>query len=77
MFARLPREVRATARAKFTLFVQNPHHPSLHFKPLRGKEDVWSVRISQGYRAVAKRQGDRLTWFWIGTHNDYDSLLGS
>ena len=35
----------------------------------------WSVRVSYSYRALAVRDGHVLTWFWIGTHADYDKLL--
>jgi hypothetical protein len=28
------------------------------------------------YRAVAVDAGDDLVWFWIGSHADYDRLLG-
>jgi hypothetical protein len=34
------------------------------------------VRIGRGYRALGRRQGDTLVWFWIGTHDDYDRLIG-
>jgi len=37
-------------------------------------DDVYSARISLGYRALAVRDGDMWVWFWIGNHGDYDSL---
>ena len=51
----------------------DPHHASLHFKPVR---QFWSVRVGLHYRALAVRDGDELGWFWIGTHAEYDSLIG-
>jgi hypothetical protein len=38
-------------------------------------EPVYSVRVGLDYRAVGLLQGDTITWFWIGTHDDYDKLL--
>lgn len=75
LFARLPVDVRQQARAAYKLFQQNPYHPSLHFKQVHSSEPIYSVRISRGYRAVGDRAGDEITWFWIGSHTDYDKLL--
>lgn len=68
----LPEEIRSLADKQYKLFSRNPKHRSLRFKPA-GR--FWSVRISQSYRALAVRDGSVLTWFWIGTHADYDKLL--
>lgn len=57
----------------YRLWRQNPPHPLLQFKKT-GK--VWSVRIGGGFRAMALLQNDVFHWFWIGTHDDYERLLG-
>ena len=74
-FERLPAEVKRQAREAYRLFVQNPRHPSLHFKQVHPTKPVYSVRISAGYRAIGVREGDEMIWFWIGSHADYDGLL--
>jgi hypothetical protein len=56
------------------LFEQNPFHPSLHFKHLDPVRGIWSVRVGIGYRALGIREADKITWFWIGSHSDYDKL---
>jgi len=33
------------------------------------------VRIHQEYRALARRRGDLIVWFWIGTHQQYERLI--
>ena len=45
----------------------------MQFKPLRA--DVWSVRIGDHYRALARRDGELVVWFWIGTHEEYNDLV--
>ena len=75
LFHGLPRAIQDATRAKFRLWRSDPSHPSLHFKPLRVAEPVWSVRISRDYRVVGLRHGDGMTWFWVGTHADYDRFL--
>jgi hypothetical protein len=72
LYESLPPEVQHDARRAFAFFQQNPNHPSLRFKPLKGLNQVYSVRIGIHYRAVAKRNKDVLHWFWIGSHSDFD-----
>lgn len=45
----------------------------MQFKPLLG--NVWSVRIGDSYRALARRERDLAVWFWIGTHEEYNSFV--
>ena len=74
-FDRLPPDVRNQARRAYELFRDHPRHPGLRFKRVHRTEPVYSVRVSRGYRAVGVLQGDTITWFWIGSHADYDRLL--
>ncbi len=75
LFERLPEQVQNQAREAYKLFVQNPYHPSLHFKKISQTRPIYSVRVSRGYRALGVREGDEITWFWIGSHADYDKLI--
>ena len=69
----LPRDVRQVADRSYALLKTNPSHPSLHFKRVG---QFWSARVGLHYRAVAIDAGEDLAWFWIGSHADYDKLLG-
>jgi hypothetical protein len=69
----LPQDVRQLADRSYALLKTNPSHPSLHFKKVG---QFWSARVGLHYRAVAVDAGDDLVWFWIGSHADYDKLLG-
>ena len=74
-YARLSPEMRARATEAYRLFASNPSHPShpsLRFKKLESAESMWSVRVSDQYRAVGVRQGNVIGWLWIGTHNEFD-----
>jgi len=74
-YATLPREVRRRARDAYALFGKDPYYPSLHFKRIHSTRPIFSVRVSMDYRAVGIVEGDEITWFWIGSHADYDNLL--
>jgi hypothetical protein len=68
----LPVSVQRIARKQYRLWLDNPHHPSLRFKKV-GR--YWSARVNDDFRALAVMDGDTVTWFWIGSHDDYDQLL--
>ena len=72
---KLPDHAQARTLKALDLLEQDARHPSLHFKEVSAKEKAWSVRVSQDYRMVGYRTQDRVTWFWIGKHDDYDKLL--
>jgi hypothetical protein len=68
----LPEPIQELARKNFDLLKNDEHHPSLHFKKV-GK--FYSVRIGLSYRALAVKNPEGLSWFWIGNHSDYDKLI--
>lgn len=71
----LDETVRDRARKAYRLWAENPFHPSLHFKCINREENIWSVRITLNYRALGIMDGDTVTWFWIGTHDDYERFF--
>ena len=68
----LPEELKRAARKSFHLWRDSPFHPSLHFKCVNQEERIWSVRLRRGYRALGIMEGDKVTWFWVGSHEDYE-----
>ena len=71
----LPSEVQEQAARAYVLWRSNPYHPSLQFKRVSQRQPIYSVRIGLGYRALGLLEGDRIYWFWIGSHAEYDALL--
>ena len=69
----LPTRIRALADKNFALLKSDPRHPSLHFKHI-GR--LWSVRVGDRYRALGMDVDEGIMWFWIGTHADYDKIVG-
>lgn len=74
-FYRLPHEIREKARKNYRLWKQNPNHPSLHFKRIHRHEPLYSIRVGIDWRALGMLEGDLVTWFWIGSHSEYDKLI--
>ncbi len=77
LFHALPSDVQELATKSYQLWRNDPHHPSLHFRRLQGRGDRFTVRVGDHYRAIGILTADTITWVWIGTHAEYDRLVGS
>jgi hypothetical protein len=71
-YARLPQHIQRIAQKQYLLWQSDPRHPSLQFKSIG---QLWSVRVTQDYRALALFQEGDYYWIWIGTHAEYDQVL--
>jgi hypothetical protein len=72
-YEKLPAHIRESANRSYALLKSNPHHPSLRLKKV---SRYWSVRVGLRHRALAIEVDEGLLWFWIGSHADYDELIG-
>lgn len=75
MLRALPRDIQDKAKDAYTLFRDDPWYPSLNFKRVHSSLPVYSVRITKDYRAVGTLNGEKIVWFWAGTHAEYNGLL--
>ena len=71
----LPADVQKQARDSFALWKQDHWHPSLRFRQVHPNEPFFSARVSRGWRALGYVENGAITWFWIGSHSEYDNLL--
>ncbi len=76
LYRALPETTRRHTRRTYRLWSENPDHPSLHFKQVHASRAIYSLRIGLHWRALGERHGDEIVWFWIGTHAQYDHLVG-
>ena len=74
-FARLPKNVQRQARKAYRIFQDTQNNPALHFKKIHTLREIYSIRITQNYRALGTIKDDEIIWFWIGSHAEYDKLL--
>ncbi len=74
-FYALPLEIQQQAEKNYDIWKANPHHPALKFKRIRSDQPIYSVRIGRSWRALAVLEAETATWFWIGSHSDYDHLI--
>ena len=72
-YRKLPDPVRKLADKNFDLLKNYPQHPSLHFKKV---DHFFSARVGLSYRVLGVEVEDGVLWFWIGSHTDYDKIVG-
>jgi len=75
-YRKLDRDMRAKAKTAYHLWADNSFHPSLRFKCVNRSENIWSVRVTLGCRALGVLDEDTVTWFWIGGHDKYEQFFG-
>ena len=71
-YNKLSENIQRRADKQFALFVENPRHPSVQLKPVG---EFWSARVTDACRALAVREENIFTWFWIGPHDEYERIL--
>lgn len=74
-FSLLPERVQKQAEKAYEQWKADPFHQGLHFKCIHKTKSVYSVRIGIGYRALGRRHGEEMIWFWIGPHEAYNQII--
>jgi len=72
-YRKLPADVRELTDENFELVKADPLHPSLHFKAIGRYR---SVQVGLRHQALGVEVPYGISWFWIGSHADYDRLVG-
>ena len=74
-YTKLPAATKKQAKQAYKLSLRDPYYPRLLFKRVHSTRPIFSVRITKDYRAVGVLQNNKIIWFWIGSHSDYNKLL--
>ncbi len=72
----LEKDIRVRVKKSYNLWIDDPFYPSLRFKCINRNENIWAVRVTRGYRALGVLDSDIITWFWIGSHDNYEKFFG-
>jgi hypothetical protein len=75
VYGQLPKQIRQKAKKAYKLWLIKPFHPTLQFKQIHPTKSVYSIRIDIFWRALGRRKGNDVIWFWIGPHDEYDELI--
>lgn len=69
LFRRLPKAIRDATYEKLAAYLDNPAHPSLRVKRIRGTDRIWEMTITMNYRLTFEVEGERVILRRIGTHD--------
>ena len=68
-YERLPQHLQDRVDKALGLLLENPHHPSLQVKKIKGCENRWEGRVTLQYRFVFSIEGDAYLLLRVGTHD--------
>ena len=65
----LPKLIKDQADKQFALLLENPHHPSLRVKKIKGHPNMFEGRVTKSYRFTFQISGEIYMLRRIGTHD--------
>ena len=68
-YDRLPQRLQHRVDKALGLLLDNPRHPSLQIKKIKGHETRWEGRVTLHYRFVFSVEGDTYLLLPVGTHD--------
>lgn len=68
-YARLPQQLQQRVDRALGLLLENPRHPSLQAKKMKGYENRWEARVTLNYRLIFSIESDAYVLLRIGTHD--------
>ena len=65
----LPEQLRQRVDKALGLLLENPRHPSLQIKKMKGYENRWEGRVTLHYRFIFTIEEDAYVLLRVGTHD--------
>lgn len=68
-YAALSQQVRQRVDNTLDRLLENPRHPSLQVKKMKGFENRWEARVTLNHRLIFSIEGDAYLLLRVGTHD--------
>jgi mRNA-degrading endonuclease RelE of RelBE toxin-antitoxin system len=68
-YERLPQHLQHRVDKALGLLLENPRHPSLQIKKIKGYENRWEGRVTLHYRFTFALEEDTYVLLRVGTHD--------
>jgi mRNA-degrading endonuclease RelE of RelBE toxin-antitoxin system len=68
----MPKQIRERADKQIHMLLQNPQHPSLRLKKMKGYVNQWEISVTMSYRIVFQIIDDMYVLIEIGPHDVID-----
>ena len=65
----LPDQIKERVDKQLTMLLENPKHPSLRSKKIKGHPNIWEGRITRDYRLTFQILEDIYLLRRVGTHS--------
>ncbi|NWG03962.1 MAG: hypothetical protein HXY44_14010 [Syntrophaceae bacterium] len=65
----LPEVIKERTEKQLTLLLENPGHPSLQLKKIKGHPNIWEGRVTKSYRFTFQISGEIYLLRRVGTHD--------
>jgi len=65
----LPKKIQLKTDSILEIFLNNPYHPSLHTKKMKGVKNIFEGRVTINYRFTFQISGEIYILRRIGTHD--------
>ena len=75
LFHQLPPQIQKQTNRAFEHLAFDTRYPGLHFKCINKREMIYSMRVGDKYRVLGNKDGEVITWYWIGPHGEYDHII--
>ena len=69
-YQRLPHSIQAKVDKQLTVLTENPRHPSLQVKRIKGTKGLWEARVDLQYRLTFEMTGDTMYLRVVGNHDE-------
>lgn len=68
-YKNLPPLLRKRTDEQLKILLENPQHPSLGLKKMKGFPDIWEARVTKNHRFTFQIQGNFYLLRRVGTHD--------
>ncbi len=69
-YRKLPAPIQRKVDKQLRLLSENPRHPSIQLKKIRGTADLWEARVDRQYRLSLEMKGDTVYLRVVGNHDE-------
>lgn len=69
-YRNLNEDIKKRANKQINFLFENPRHPSLKTKKIKGEKDIWEARVTKSYRFTFQIIRDTCLLRRIGKHED-------
>lgn len=68
-YRKLPGDIQDKVDRQIGILAENPRHPSLRVKKIKGTQEIWEARVDRGYRMTFSVKDGVIFLRQVGSHD--------